>query len=165
MNLPFEIELYESGRSDSLYTFRHLDRDVSELDRFLEDPHVRRNPDFHRLVDRLTKGVDRRRGYRRWWFRPEGPVEALFAPYPKEEKEALNTPYPPSLRLYCVRRMDVVLAGHGGIKTTRTYQDDERLHRAVKELAYVDRRLQERIDMGLVWFEHDSTLNGDLTFS
>lgn len=165
MNFAFELVLYDSGPGGSLYTFHHRDRDHSELDCFLDDEEVRQNPDFNRLVQRLTEGVDHPRGFRRQWFRDEGPVQALFAPYPKDAREALETPYPPALRLYCVRRMDVVIAGYGGVKTTRTYQEDDRLHQAVKELTYVDDRLQDRLDLDFVRFENgDRILGGDLEF-
>jgi hypothetical protein len=165
VNFAFELVLYESGPRGSLYTFHHRNRDLSELDRFLDDEEVQQNPDFNRLVQRLTEGVDNPRRFRRQWFRNEGPVQALFAPYPREEKEALDTPYPPALRLYCVRRLDLVIAGYGGVKTTRTYQEDSRLHQAVKELTYVDGRLQDRLDMGFVWFEDaERILGGNLEF-
>jgi len=157
--------LYDSGKGDALYTFRHLDRDENELDRFLADPDVQNNPDFNRLVERLRKGVDHGRGFRRHWFRNESPVEALFAPYPRDEKEALETPYPPALRLYCVRRIDIVLVGYGGVKTTRTYQQDDRLERAVNELEYVDHCLQDRLNADRIWYTYDALLGGNLTFS
>jgi hypothetical protein len=61
--------------------------------------------------------------------------------------------------------MDVVIAGYGGVKTTRTYQEDDRLHQAVKELTYVDDRLQDRLDLDFVRFENgDRILGGDLEF-
>lgn len=164
MNFPFEIELYDAGKGDVLYTFRHLDRNENELDRFLDDPDVQDNPDFNRLVSRLTKGVDRSRGFRRYWFRDEGPVEALFAPYPQSERDALETPYPPALRLYCVRRIDIVIVGYGGVKTTRTYQQDDRLQKAVDELEYVDNCLQGRLDADRIWYTYEGLLGGNLTF-
>jgi hypothetical protein len=60
--------------------------------------------------------------------------------------------------------MDIVLCGYGGIKTERTYQEQDELESAVNELAYVDRRLADRLDQGIVWFIDDKTLGGDLTF-
>lgn len=165
MNFAFGLVLYESGPGGSLYTFHHEECEQNELNRFLDDEEVRDNPDFNRLEQRLLDGVDQRHGYRRHWFRDEGPVEALYAPYPEDEAEQIETPYPPQLRLYCVRRIELLIAGYGGIKPTRTYQEDDRLHRAVNELAYVDDRLRQRLDMNLVWFEPGGqALGGNLEF-
>ncbi|WP_251954020.1 hypothetical protein [Salinibacter ruber] len=165
MNFGFEIKLYEPGQEESLYTFHHEDRDLNELDRLLGDEEVQSNPDFNRFEQRLLDGVDKHHGFRRHWFKDERKVQALFAPYPKEEKEALDTPYPPQLRLYCVRRRGIVLAGHGGVKTTRTFQEDERLNQAVNELEYVDDRLQKCLDVRAVRFEDKGRrLAGTLEF-
>lgn len=165
MNFAFEIVLYESGPGGALYTFHRTNREQNELNRFLDDDEVRKNPDFSRLEQRLLDGIDQRHGYRRHWFRDEGPVQALFAPYPEDEAEQIETPYPPQLRLYCVRRIDLLIVGYGGVKTTRTYQEDDRLDQAVNELAYVDDRLRQRLDMNLVWFKRrGQRLGGDLEF-
>lgn len=165
MNFGFRIVLYESGPGGGLYTFHHEDRDRNELDRFLDDDEVWENPDFFRLEQRLLDGVDQRHGYRRHWFRGEREVEALFAPYPEDEKDEFETPYPPQLRLYCVRRRDVLIAGYGGVKTTRTFQEDDRLCRAVNELEYVDDRLQKSLDVRATWFEQGGCrLKGALEF-
>lgn len=165
MNFGFEIKLYESGPGESLYTFHHEDRDLNELDRFLDDEEVRSNPDFNRLEQRLLDGVDKRHGYRRHWFRDERGVQALSAPYPEEEEEAFETPYPPQLRLYCVRRRGIVLVGYGGVKTTRTFQEDDRLEQAVEELEYVDDRLQKCLDVRAVRFlDGGRRLTGTLEF-
>jgi hypothetical protein len=49
------------------------------------------------------------------------------------------------LRLYCLRWSSVLLiAGSGGIKRTRTYQDDRALREAAEKLQRVDELIQAR---------------------
>lgn len=47
-----------------------------------------------------------------------------------------------TLRLYCIRICDkLLIVGGGGIKTTRTYEEDEKLSEYVKTLQMIDKEL------------------------
>lgn len=52
-----------------------------------------------------------------------------------------------NLRLYCCRYGNIILIlGSGGVKYTRTYQENPGLHQKVKIMAYVAKRIDQRIN-------------------
>lgn len=52
-----------------------------------------------------------------------------------------------TLRIYCIRISDKLLvAGGGGVKSTQTYEEDEKLHMHVQTLQNIDAELA-RIEM------------------
>ena len=54
-----------------------------------------------------------------------------------------------TLRLYCIRISDnLLIVGGGGIKATRTYEEDEVLSEKVKTLQLIDRELAKLEDNG-----------------
>lgn len=58
------------------------------------------------------------------------------------------------LRLYCLRISDqVLILGNGGIKQTRTYQEDERLSGYVMDLQTFDKVLLKAQRSGVVTIE------------
>ena len=64
------------------------------------------------------------------------------------------------LRLYCLRISDqILIAGNGGIKTTRTYQENEELNGYVMNLQQFDRLLKEAQEEGTITIE-ENVING-----
>ena len=64
------------------------------------------------------------------------------------------------LRLYCLRISDhIVILGNGGVKTTRTYEEDPRLYGYVLDLQKFERLLSQCIKEGRVIIE-EKTLMG-----
>lgn len=58
------------------------------------------------------------------------------------------------LRLYCLRISDqILIAGNGGIKNTRTYQESEELNGYVLDLQKFDNLLAEAIDNEIITIE------------
>ena len=58
------------------------------------------------------------------------------------------------LRLYCLRISDqILILGNGGVKTTRTYEEDSRLLGYVVDLQLFDRALAEAQKKGTVRIE------------
>ena len=58
------------------------------------------------------------------------------------------------LRLYCLRISDqIVILGNGGVKTTRTYEEDPRLYGYVLDLQKFERLLMQCIEEGRVSIE------------
>jgi hypothetical protein len=163
VNLSFDIVLHEEGRKGSLYSIRFFeDEDRTELEFFLTDSECRKNLDFKSLKKRLRKEGPYKRGWRDNWFRSERGVEAIWAPYPENEPW---TPTSPVLRLYCVRFEDALIVGGGGVKTTRTFQEDAgNLEQFVDEMEYVDERLQKRKRAGDVQVKDGHLVEGNLTF-
>jgi hypothetical protein len=55
------------------------------------------------------------------------------------------------LRLYCLRLSDqIVILGNGGVKVTRTYEQDPKLYGYVLDLQRFERILKENIKKGYV---------------
>lgn len=58
------------------------------------------------------------------------------------------------LRLYCLRISDqILIVGNGGIKNTRTYQEDDELNGYVMNLKAFNKMLNDAIKKGLVTIE------------
>lgn len=145
----FDIEEYRLGRWAGLYTVRLHGEPVSELDRFLSLPANKDNEDFNRLVRYLATCPSQ--GYRegaapdRARFRDEDSgLLALSVAHPDESRA-----YPPSLRLFCLRYLDVVVLGAGGVKRSGTLREfrgaEPEADRAVRVMRDVRRRLDSRI--------------------
>lgn len=66
------------------------------------------------------------------------------------------------LRLYCLRMSDAVLiVGNGGVKNTRTYEQDPELNGYVINLRKLDALLQDDIRKGIVVIESTEILGTD----
>ena len=69
-----------------------------------------------------------------------------------------------SLRLYCLRISDqILILGNGGEKTTRTYQEDEKLSGYVLDLQKFDKLLKEARKLGNVKVEYNIITGIDKT--
>lgn len=61
------------------------------------------------------------------------------------------------LRLYCLRLTDqIVILGNGGIKATRTYEEDPKLYGYVLDLQRFEKILNENIEKGYVSIQEKS---------
>lgn len=61
--------------------------------------------------------------------------------------------------------MQIVILGNGGVKTTKSYQEDPKLYGYVLDLQRFDKMLKENLEKGYVSIE-EKELNGieDITF-
>ena len=136
MKHGFELVYQEHGLGGALYSVRFEGEEKSELDKFLEDRRIQASKEFGSLVSRLEDMVDSF-GFRERFFKVrEGSITDSLA--------ALHYDNGP-LRLYCLRWSSVLLiAGSGGIKRTRTYQDDGVLREAAETLQRVDELILAR---------------------
>ena len=70
--------------------------------------------------------------------------------------------YQSGLRLYCLRLSDsVLIVGNGGVKSTRTYQEDEDLNGYVISLQILDNLLKSDIENGIVRVEKTQIIGID----
>lgn len=77
------------------------------------------NPDLMRIVEFISKIADR--GAFERYFRPEGRYNDSVCALPVIKSK---------LRLYCLRLSDkILILGNGGIKSTRTYNEDNTFKR------------------------------------
>ena len=135
----------EQTDAAGLFTIIFENENQSEFVKFVnkfKDDAIRKNElriILNQIDVMLQKGIEERR------FRPEGKMSDGVAALPV---------YQSGLRLYCLRLSDSVLVvGNGGVKSTRTYQEDEDLNGYVISLQKLDSLLKADIENGIVRVE------------
>lgn len=115
-----------------------------------KDDAVRKNElrvILNQIDTMLQRGVEERR------FRPEGKMRDGVGALPV---------YKSGLRLYCLRLSDsVLIVGNGGVKTTKTYNEDEDLNGYVISLQKLDGLLKSDIERGIVRIEKTQIIGVD----
>lgn len=148
--MPKEIALKTIEQNDnvSLYSICFVCNDESEFDKFLNEfkDNVQYKKDYDVILLALEKIIDK--GALERFFRLEGGrVKAL----------AIDSNY---LRLYCLRISDqILIIGNGGIKKTRTFQEDPKLSGYVMDLRTFDKVLKEAQRSGKVSIEKNVITN------
>lgn len=126
-----------------IFSIRIDGNETTELHRFLHAymgvDNDSMEHDFQQILQTLA-GVSRY-GVRESFFRPEGKMTdricaiPLFASCGKLKDNG-------TLRLYCIRISDrLLIVGGGGVKVTKTYQEDECLAGYVQTLQRIDKEL------------------------
>ncbi|HEY3370520.1 MAG TPA: hypothetical protein VGK10_06710 [Prolixibacteraceae bacterium] len=156
MKSKIEIELFEEHDKVNFYTLRFQFQDEeTEVDKFLDQfPEGCR---YDKDIDIIIKWIEEigKRGALERYFRPEGKRSDDVWAIPIETA---------SLRLYVIRLSDhVVILGNGGVKITKTYNEDNFLRSCVELLQEVDHHIKDKVRKGeLSIFEKQ--LFGNLTF-
>ena len=122
---------------------------VKFVNKFKDDA-VRKNElrvILNQIDTMLLKGIEERR------FRPEGKMNDGVGALPV---------YKSGLRLYCLRLSDsVLIVGNGGVKTTKTYEEDDDLNGYVISLQKLDGLLKSDIENGIVRIEKTQIIGAD----
>lgn len=139
-----EVELLLVNSSDSctMYTIQFLSDDKSEFEKFVSKfrNDAVLNTDFQtimRFVEQiLSNGALER------YFRPEGKMHDSVVALPILKSK---------LRLYCLRLTDKILVlGNGGVKNSKTYEDDDTLQGYVIDLQKFEELLNQEVHSGNV---------------
>lgn len=127
------LKTIEQNDNVGMFSICFDGNEESEFERFLNEfkDNATLNKDFNVILLALSKIIDK--GALERFFRNEGKmsdnVKALAIDSHK-------------LRLYCLRISDqILILGNGGVKTTRTYQEDDKLSGYVMDLQTFDRVL------------------------
>lgn len=123
----------------------------SEFEKFLVKfkDNANFNKEFNIILLALKKIIDK--GALERFFRPEGKMGDHVSALSLDSRK---------LRLYCLRISDqVLILGNGGVKQTRTYQEDETLNGYVVDLQSFDRALTEAQRAGKVTIEKNVITN------
>ena len=130
-----ELLLVDSSENCMMYTIQFLSDDMSEFEKFISKfkKDAELNPDFQsimRFVEQiLSNGALER------YFRREGKMTDSVVALPVLKSK---------LRLYCLRLTDkIIVLGNGGVKTSRTYQEDDTLQGYVIDLQKFERLLRQ----------------------
>ncbi|QZE14317.1 hypothetical protein K4L44_17685 [Halosquirtibacter laminarini] len=150
------IELFENSEKVNFYTLRFVNENT-EVDKFLDK--FPEGSEYDEDISIIIKWIDTigERGAHERYFRREGKMgdDVMAMPTPIETSK---------LRLYVIRLSEeVVILGNGGLKTTRTYNEDPILNECVKLLQEIDRFIKSRPKTKTIKIDHKE-LRGDLTF-
>ena len=139
-----ELDLVLVNESDNctMYSIQFLSEDETEFHRFyskFKDDAVY-NPDLVRIVAFINKIAEK--GAFERFFRPEGKISDSVVALPVVSSK---------LRLYCLRLSDkILILGNGGVKKSRTYNDDDTLSGYVLTLQRFEQLLKEGEKNGTV---------------
>lgn len=143
----------EQTDAAGLFTIIFEGESQSEFVKFVnkfKDDAVRKNElriILNQIDTMLQKGIEERR------FRPEGRMSDGVGALPV---------YKSGLRLYCLRLSDsVLIVGNGGVKSTKTYDEDEDLNGYVISLQKLDGLLKSDIENGVVRIEKTQIIGVD----
>ena len=117
----------------------------SEFEKFLLEfkENATYNKDFNTILLALAKIIDK--GALERFFRIEGKMNDTVKALAIDSRK---------LRLYCLRISDqILILGNGGVKTTRTYQENEKLSGYVMDLQTFDKVLLKAQKSGYISIE------------
>lgn len=147
MNRSIELEILEQHDKVTFYTFRFVDDELFEFDKFY-DAHD--NVTFREEMDFIIKWIDK--------IGEDGAIDRFFRP---EKGKMMAIPLEiTDIRLYCFKISDdIVIIGNGGIKKTKTYNEDPLLNSYAENLLSIGKILIDQINRGIVTI-HNKTLYG-----
>lgn len=140
-----QLKTIEQNDNVSLYSICFNGSDVSEYEDFLMKfkDNSKLNKDFQIILLALEKIIDQ--GALERFFRIEGKMSDNVAALAIDSRK---------LRLYCLRISDqIMIVGNGGVKTTRTYQEDDELSGYVMDLQRFDELLKQAQQNGSITIE------------
>jgi len=139
------LKTLEQTDNVSLYSICFDGKAISEYEAFLQKfkDDAKLNEDYKKIILALEKIVAV--GAFERFFRPEGKMSDHVAALSIDSRK---------LRLYCLRISDqILIVGNGGIKTTRTYQENDELSGYVMDLQEFDKLLTEAQREGSITIE------------
>ncbi len=139
-----EVELYliKEGDNCTIYTLQFLRDAESEFEKFVAK--FINDEDYSEDYSRIAAFISRiaRTGAFERYFRHEGKSCDSVVALPVTSSK---------LRLYCLRLSDkILILGNGGVKSTRTYQEDSSLKAYVITLQKFEQLLKDGVDDGSV---------------
>ena len=139
-----EVELFLLDQTENctIYTIQFLSDDLNEFEKFVSkfQGEGELNKDFRIIAKFIDQILDF--GALERYFRPEGRM--------KDNVVALPT-LKSKLRLYGLRLSDkILILGNGGEKTSKTYQEDDKLSGYVLTLQKFEEILKEGVKDGSV---------------
>ena len=150
-----ELLLVNNADGCTIYTIQFLSGSDSEFERFYArfKDDAEYNPDLMKIVALINKIADM--GALERYFRPEGKLKDGVCALPVLQSK---------LRLYCLRLSDKILVlGNGGVKKTRTYNEDDMLKGYVLTLQNFEKLIREGEKDGTISITAN-TIETDKTF-
>ena len=145
-----KVKIEEVQKTDiaGLFTICFEGDDATEFQKFKED--ATRKEDLSVILTAINRMLTAS-GFLERYFRPEGKMGDHVVALPIERTR---------MRLYCLRMSDsVLIVGNGGMKSTKTYEEDESLNGYVITLQRLDKLLGQAMKSGKVTIE-ETTITG-----
>ena len=139
------VDLIDESEKTALYSISFEKDGTTEFEKFVSafEENATYNNDYQRIISALQSIL--RVGALERVFRPEGKKSDSVAAIPIAGGQ---------LRLYCLRISEqIVILGNGGVKTTKTYEEDSKLFGYVLDLQRFEKILNENIAKGYVRIE------------
>ena len=137
-----ELLLVREAKNCTFYTIQFLAENESEFERFYHKfkDDLEFNADLMRIVGFLGRIADF--GALERFFRPEGKMKDHVVALPVVTSK---------LRLYCLRLSDKILVlGNGGVKNSKTYEENDELSGYVIDLQNFDNIIKEGVKKGTI---------------
>lgn len=139
------LKTIEQNDNVGMFSICFSGSNESEFEKFLREfkDNATYNKDFNTILLALSKIIDK--GALERFFRNEGKMNDNVKALAIDSRK---------LRLYCLRISDqVLILGNGGVKTTRTYQENEKLSGYVMDLQTFDKVLLKAQKTGRITIE------------
>lgn len=139
------LKIIEQNDNVGMFSICFDGHDLSEFEKFLNEfkENATYNKDFNVILLALSKIIDK--GALERFFRNEGRMNDNVKALAIDSRK---------LRLYCLRISDqILILGNGGVKTTRTYQEDSKLSGYVMDLQTFDKVLLNAQKSGKITIE------------
>lgn len=139
------LKTIEQNDNVGMFSIYFDGNEESEFEKFLNEfkDNATYNKDFNVILLALSKIIDK--GALERFFRNEGKMNDSVKALAIDSRK---------LRLYCLRISDqILILGNGGVKTTRTYQENEQLSGYVMDLQTFDKVLIKAQKAGKVTIE------------
>lgn len=148
-----KLEHVEASEKASLYTIIFENDDMSEFSKFMSrfKDNGKLQRDYQLILYALRKILEN--GVQERYFRREGKYNDRVCALPIDSGK---------LRLYCLRISDkILIIGNGGIKATRTYNEDSELNGYVLDLQNFDALLKDAESNGSIQIEETEIIGAD----
>ena len=139
------LKTIEQNDNVGMFSICFEGSEISEFEKFLNEfkNNATYNKDFNTILLALSKIIDK--GALERFFRNEGKMNDNVKALAIDSRK---------LRLYCLRISDqILILGNGGVKNTRTYQEDEKLSGYVMDLQTFDKVLIKAQKSGRITIE------------
>ena len=136
------LDIISESERATLYSISFEKDGTTEFEKFVAEfeMNAEYNSDYQRIIAALQVILDK--GALERFFRPEGKMNDNVHAIPIEGGK---------LRLYCLRISEqIVILGNGGVKNTKSYQEDPKLYGYVLDLQRFEKILKENIDKGYI---------------
>lgn len=139
------LKTIEQNDNVGLFSICFDGNEESEFEKFLYEfkDYATYNKDFNVILMAISKIIDK--GALERFFRNEGKMHDNVKALAIDSRK---------LRLYCLRISDqILILGNGGVKNTRTYQENEKLSGYVMDLQTFDKVLLKAQKSGRITIE------------